>query len=329
MRSRANTTCHVEICEMPTKSNDKIILTCALTGSIHTPTMSPHLPVTPDDMVREGIAAAEAGATILHLHARDSETGQPSAKPDDFMGFLPRIKQACDAVLNISTGGSSQMTLDERLAPARTAAPEMCSLNMGSMNFGIFPLAGRYTDWTHDWEKPFLEKTRDVVFKNTFADIESIVSELGAEGTRFEFECYDLGHLQTVAFFLKSGVIKPPIFIQFVLGVLGGVDASPESLMTMKSSADRLLGPDNFRFSILAAGHHQIRLGTMGLVLGGNVRVGLEDSLTDGASRDLAPGNAHQVARIHRIINELGYEVATPAEARAALDLKGGDNVAF
>lgn len=309
---------------------DSIILTCALTGSIHTPTMSPHLPVTADEMVTQAIDAAEAGASIIHLHARDAETGRPSARPEDFMAFLPRIKQRSDAVLNISTGGSSQMTLAERIAPALTAKPEMCSLNMGSMNFGIFPLASRYAAWKHDWEQGFLEATRDVVFKNTFADIEAILSELGDGcGTRFEFECYDVGQIQTLAWFLKEGKVRAPVFLQFVMGVLGGVDASPESLMAMKAAADRLIGPDAYRFSVLAAGRHQMRLGTMSAILGGNVRVGLEDSLSDGASRALAPDNAHQVARIRRILEEMGFAIATPDEARERLALKGADRVAF
>ena len=308
---------------------ESVILTCALTGSIHTPTMSPHLPVTADQIVEQAVAAAEAGASILHLHARDPLTGRPSAKVDDFMGFLPRIRQQTDAVVNISTGGSSQMSLDERLAPALAAQPEMCSLNMGSMNFGIFPLALRHADWKHDWEPGFLEATRDVVFKNTFADIERILSDLGDGcGTRFEFECYDAGHIQTVAYYLRQGLIRPPVFIQFVLGILGGVDASPETLVFMKSTADRLLG-DSYSFSVLAAGRHQMRLGTMGAVMGGNVRVGLEDSLTDGASRELAPNNAFQVARIRRILEEMGFSIASPETARAMLDLKGGDRVAF
>lgn len=308
---------------------EKIILTCALTGSIHTPSMSPHLPADPDMIADQAVAAAEAGATILHLHARDPRDGRPSARVEDFMAFLPRIRQRSDAILNLSTGGSSQMTLAERLAPARAAQPEMCSLNMGSMNFGIFPLAEQDRDWKHAWEQPFLAATRDVVFKNTFADIETILTDLGAaHGTRFEFECYDPGHIQTLAYFLKKGLVKAPLFVQFVLGVLGGIDASPESLLFMKQTADRLLG-DSYRFSVLAAGRHQMKLGTMGAILGGNVRVGLEDSLSDGASRALAPDNAHQVARIRRILTEMGYEIAAPAEARAMLNLKGGDRVAF
>lgn len=308
---------------------DPVILTCALTGSIHTPTMSPNLPVSADEMVEQAVGATEAGASVLHLHARDPRTGKPSAEIAHFEGFLPRIRQQTDAVVNISTGGSSQMSLAERLAPALAAKPEMCSLNMGSMNFGIFPLAGRFDSWKHEWEQGFLEATRDVVFKNTFADIEHIMSELGDGcGTRFEFECYDAGHVQTVAYYLKQGLIRPPVFLQFVLGILGGIDASPDALVFMKATADRLLA-DSYRFSVLAAGRHQMRLGTMGALLGGNVRVGLEDSLTDGKGRSLAPDNAHQVARIRRILEEMGFTVAAPHEARAMLDLKGGGRVAF
>jgi len=308
--------------------DNKVIITCAVTGSIHTPSMSPHLPVTADEIAEQAVAAAEAGAAILHLHARDPKDGRPTADPAAFMAFLPRIKQACDAVVNITTGGSAQMTLDERLAAPLQAQPEMCSLNMGSMNFGTFPLLRRYKEWRHDWEPGFLEASRDTVFKNTFADIESVLQRLGEGcGTRFEFECYDVGHIQTVAFFLSEGLIKPPIFLQFVLGVLGGIDAAPEQLMHMKATANRLLG-DSFRFSVLAAGRHQMQLGTLGVILGGNVRVGLEDSLAIGRG-ELAESNAQQVAKIRRILAELGYEAAAPDEARAALALKGGDRVAF
>jgi uncharacterized protein (DUF849 family) len=309
-------------------TDNKVIITCAVTGSIHTPSMSPHLPVTADEIAEQAVAAAEAGAAILHLHARDPKDGRPTADPEAFMAFLPRIKQACSAVVNITTGGSAQMTLDQRLAAPLRAQPEMCSLNMGSMNFGIFPLQQRYEDWKHDWEPDFLEASRDTVFKNTFADIESVLERLGNGcGTRFEFECYDVGHIQTVAFYLASGRIKPPVFLQFVLGVLGGIDAAPEQLMHMKATADRLLG-EAYRFSVLAAGRHQMPLGTLGIILGGNVRVGLEDSLTIGRGR-LAESNAQQVAKIRRILEELGYEAAAPDEVREILALKGGDRVAF
>lgn len=306
----------------------KIIITCAATGSIHTPTMSPHLPVTPKEIADQSVAAAKAGASILHLHARNPETGQPTADPDVFMQFLPDIKKRCDAVINITTGGSSLMTLEERLAAPKRVAPEMASLNMGSMNFGLFPLLKRYEDWKYDWEPKLLEATRDVVFQNTFANIEQIFKTLGEGcGTRFEFECYDVGHIQTLAFYLREGLIQKPVFVQFVLGVLGGIDASPQSLLHMKATADRLLG-DNYQFSVLAAGRMQIPLATVGAILGGNVRVGLEDSLLI-SKEQLATSNAEQVQKIRRIVEELGYEVATPNEARKMLHLKGADKVNF
>jgi uncharacterized protein (DUF849 family) len=307
---------------------DKVIITCAPTGSIHTPTMSPHLPVTPEEITEQSIEAAEAGAAILHLHARNPETGQPTADPDVFMQFLPKIREGCDAVVNITTGGSSLMTLDERLAAPIQAEPEMCSLNMGSMNFGLFPLLKRYKDWKHEWEPALLEATRDVVFKNTFADIGQIIHQLGDQfDTRFEFECYDTGHIQTLAFYLREGLLKKPVFVQFVLGVLGGIDAAPEQLMHMKSTADRLLG-DRYRFSVLAAGRSQIPLATMGAIMGGNVRVGLEDSLLIGRN-ELAASNAEQVRKIRTILEELGHEIATPDDAREMLCLKGADKVNF
>ena len=306
----------------------KVIITCAITGSIHTPTMSPHLPITPEEITKQAVEAAAAGASILHLHARDPDTGQPSADPNVFMQFLPQIKQRCDAIINITTGGSSLMTLEQRLAAPILAEPEMASLNMGSMNFGLFPLKKRYDEWQYDWEPKLLDATRDVVFQNTFSNIEEIFSTLGdGFGTRFEFECYDVGHIQTLAFYLREGIIKKPVFVQFVLGVLGGIDASPQSLMHMKATADRLLG-DTFQFSVLAAGRQQMSLATLGAILGGNVRVGLEDSLLIGKN-ELATNNAEQVRKIRRIVEELGYEIATPDEAREMLQLKGADKVAF
>jgi uncharacterized protein (DUF849 family) len=308
--------------------NRKVIITCAVTGSIHTPTMSPHLPVTPEEIARQSVDAAKAGASILHLHARNPQTGQPTADPDVFMQFLPRIKEQCDAVINITTGGSSLMTLEQRLAAPNLVEPEMASLNMGSMNFGLFPMKRRHSEWKFDWEPRLLDATREVIFKNTFADIEQVFSQLGDRcGTRFEFECYDTGHIQTLAFYLREGIIKPPVFVQFVMGVLGGIDSSPESLMQMKATADRLLGND-YRFSVLSAGRLQIPLATIGAIMGGNVRVGLEDSLLIGRG-ELAPDNASQVAKIRRVLEELGYEIATPDEARQMLHLKGADKVAF
>jgi len=306
----------------------KIIITCAVTGSIHTPTMSPYLPLTPDEIARDSIAAAQAGAAIIHLHARDPGSGRPSADPDDFMAFLPAIKAGCDAVLNISTGGSSLMTLDQRLAPARAVQPEMCSLNMGTMNFGIFPLKDRYREWNNEWEPQLLEATRSVPFTNTFANIDEILNDLGdRRGARFEFECYDLGQIETLAWYLNQGKIQPPLYVQVVLGVLGGVGASPENLMTMKTTADRLLG-DHYEFSVLGTGGSQMRLATMGAVMGGNVRVGLEDSLTIAPGK-LATGNAQQVSKIRQVAEALGFEIASPDEARQRLQLKGADRVKF
>lgn len=306
----------------------KVIITCAVTGSIHTPTMSPHLPVTPDEIADQAVAAAEAGAAILHLHARDPETGQPTADPGIFMQFLPRIRERCDAVINITTGGSSLMTLEQRLAAPVLAQPEMASLNMGSMNFGLFPLKEQYDTWQHEWEPQLLDATREVIFRNTFADIEQVFETLGKGfDTRFEFECYDVGHIQTLSFYLRKGVIQKPVFVQFVLGVLGGIDASPENLLHMKATADRLLGRD-YRFSVLGAGRMQMPLATIGAILGGNVRVGLEDSLLIARGK-LASGNAEQVRKIRHIVEELGFDIATADEAREMLSLKGGDKVAF
>ena len=309
-------------------AQDKVIITCAVTGSIHTPTMSAALPVTPEQIGEQAVAAAEAGAAILHLHARDPEDGRPTPDPEVFRRFLPTIKQATDAVVNVTTGGGHNMTVAERTAAGRALAPEMCSLNMGSINFGLFPAAERFSEWKHDWEPEYLEGTRDFIFKNTFADIETILRELGeANGTRFEFECYDIGHIHTLGHFLQRGLVKPPLFVQFVLGVLGGIGPTPDNLLHMKRTADAVLG-DAYRFSVLAAGRHQMPLVTMGAILGGHVRVGLEDSLYI-AKGEKAQSNAQQVAKIRRILEELSLEPATPAEARELLALKGGDRVAF
>ena len=306
----------------------KIIITCAVTGSIHTPTMSPHLPLTADEIAGDAIEAAKAGAAIIHLHARDPSNGRPSADPEHFRAFLSHIKAECDAVLNISTGGSSLMSLDQRLAPARDARPEMCSLNMGTMNFGIFPLQDRYDEWQHEWEPELLDATRRVPFTNTFNDIDTIIEDLGKDkGARFEFECYDTGQIETLAWYVRKGFIQSPLYVQFVLGVLGGIGASPENLMTMKTTADRLLG-DQYEFSVLGAGGAQMPLATMGAVMGGNVRVGLEDSLTIGAGK-LATSNAEQVSKIRQILEALGFEIASADEARARLQLKGADRVGF
>ncbi|MSO54179.1 MAG: 3-keto-5-aminohexanoate cleavage protein [Rhodospirillales bacterium] len=307
---------------------EKVIITCAVTGSIHTPTMSPHLPITPAEVAEGAIAAAEAGAAILHLHARDPKDGRPTPDANVFMEFLPRIKQSTNAVVNITTGGGPGMTVEDRLAGPLRTKPEMASLNMGSMNFGLYPMLERYGTWKYDWEPKHLEASRDNIFRNTFKDIERILKELGEGcGTRFEFECYDVGHLYTLAHFLERGLAKPPLFVQTIFGILGGIGADPDNLVFMRRTADRLFGKD-YEWSILAAGRHQLGLCTMGAVMGGNVRVGLEDSLYIGKGR-LAKSNAEQVAKIRTIVEHLSLEIATPDEARRRLGLKGGDRVAF
>jgi uncharacterized protein (DUF849 family) len=307
---------------------NKVIITCAVTGGIHTPTMSPYLPVTPDEIAASAIEAAEAGAAIIHLHARDPKTGKPTQNPDLFMQFLPRIKQSTDAVLNLTTGGGIGMTLEERLAPAHLAKPEITSLNMGSMNFSVSQLASKYNQWKHDWEKAYLESTWKTIYPNTFDMIERITIEVGeAYGTRFEFECYDIGHLYTLKTFADRGLVKPPFFIQGVFGVSGGVGADLDNLMFFKQTADRLFGT-SYRLSAFGIGRMQMPFLTMTALLGGNVRVGLEDSLFISHGK-LAKSNAEQVAKIRRIIEELGLEIATPKEAREILALKGGDRVAF
>ncbi|MGF1630651.1 MAG: 3-keto-5-aminohexanoate cleavage protein [Kiloniellaceae bacterium] len=306
----------------------KVIVSCAVTGSIHTPTMSPHLPITPSEIVDAAVGAAEAGASIIHLHARDPESGKPSPDPRLFMEFLPRIKQQTDAVMNISTGGGLKMSLEERLEAAHAAKPELCSLNMGSMNFGLHHIVDKFKNWKHDWEPTYLEDTRNGIVSNTFGQIERVIREVGqAYGTRFEFECYDVGHLYTLAHFLDRRLLTPPLFVQSIFGLLGGIGPDAEDLLHMRRTADRLFGSD-YLWSILAAGKHQMSLCTMGAIMGGNVRVGLEDSLYIGKGK-LAESNAQQVAKIRRILGELSLEVATPAETRALLALKGAEEVAF
>jgi uncharacterized protein (DUF849 family) len=306
----------------------KVIITCAVTGSIHTPTMTPYLPLTPDEIATQSIEAAEAGAAIIHLHARDPRDGKPTPDPEVFMQFLPRIKQSCDAVVNITTGGGHGMSLQERLAAPLRAKPEVCSLNMGSMNFGLFPMLERYKEFKHDWERQHLENSRDFIFRNTFKDIEYVLKELGEGcGTRFEFECYDIGHLYNLAHFLDRGLVKPPLLVQSVFGILGGIGADPENVAHMKRIADKLFG-DQYHWSVLAAGRHQLPLITMAAVMGSSVRVGLEDSIYLGKGQ-LAKSNAEQVRRIRTILENLSLEIASPTEARDILKLKGGDRVAF
>lgn len=310
------------------RKTDKVIITCAVTGGIHTPTMSDALPITPEEIATQSIEAAEAGASIIHLHARDPETGMPTPNPDVFMQFLPRVKQSSDAVINITTGGGLGMTVEERLAGPLKAEPEMASLNMGSMNFALHPLASKHKEWKFTWEKPFLEATADFIFRNTFKDIEYILKHLGEGcGTRFEHECYDIGHLYNLAHYVDRGLVKPPFLVQSIFGILGGIGAEMENVMFMKQTADRLFG-DDYVWSVLAAGRFQMPFVTQAAMMGGNVRVGLEDSLYIGKGK-LAKSNAEQVRKIRIILEELGMTIATPADAREVLQLKGGDMVKF
>ena len=306
----------------------KVIVSCALTGGIHTPTMSSALPVSPDMLAEQGVAAAQAGAAILHVHARDPRDGRPTPDPAAYMAFLPRLKQGCEAIINVTTGGGLNMTVDDRLKAPAILRPEMCSLNMGSMNFGIFPLADRYQSWKYDWEEPYLRSTDDFVFKNTFRDIARLISVLGTEhGCRFEHECYDVGHLYNLAHILDRKLIQPPFFVQLIFGILGGIGADIANLLFMKQTADRLFGSD-YVWSVLAAGRHQMPFAAQSVLLGGSVRVGLEDSLFIGRGK-LASSNAEQVAKVRSIIEALGYEIATAADVRQLLGLKGASAVAF
>jgi uncharacterized protein (DUF849 family) len=311
------------------KQQEKIIITCAVTGAIHTPTMSDALPYTYDDIATQAMEAAEAGASILHLHARNNETGAPSVDTRDFAPFLPRIKQATDAVVNISTGGSLTLSIQERINPAKTFSPEMCSMNMGSMNFSFHPLAGRYKDddWKFDWENDYVANSDGNIFRNTFRDISEAADTLAPHNIKFEHECYDVGHLYNLKFCMDIGLFKAPVFIQFIFGILGGIGPDVENLVFMKRTADKLFG-DDYRWSVLGAGNAQMSLGTTASQMGGNVRVGLEDSLFISRGK-LAESNAQQVAKIRRVVEDLGCEVATPDEAREQLGLKGGDRVNF
>src|SRR4051812_47661718 len=305
----------------------KVIISCAITGAIHTPSMSPHLPVTPEQIIDSALGAAEAGAAIIHLHARDPENGRPDQSPEGFGRFLPVIKQRTDAVLNVTTGGAPWMTVQERVQPATVFKPELASLNMGSMNFGLFPMLNRYKEFKHAWEKEHLENSVDLIFRNTFKDIEFALRTLSDTGIRFEFECYDVGHLYNLHHFLERGLVKPPLFVQTVFGILGGIGPHPEDVIHMKRTADRLFG-DKYQWSVLGAGRNQMPIISMALAMGGNVRVGLEDSLWGGPGR-LAQSNAEQVALARKMIEGLGMEVATPDEARKMLGLKGADKVGF
>ena len=305
----------------------KVIITCAVTGAIHTPSMSPYLPVTPEQIAEAAIGAAEAGAAIVHLHARNPSDGSPSQDPALFRQFLPRIKAASNVVVNLTTGGAPTMTLEDRLRPAHDFKPEVASLNMGSMNFGLYPMLNRFKEFKHAWEEPYLAGSHDRIFKNTFADIAHILQSCSDNGTRFEIECYDIGHLYTAAHFIDRGLIKPPFLIQSVFGILGGIGAHPEDVLHMRRTADRLFG-DAYQWSVLPAGRNQMTIGAQAAAMGGHVRVGLEDSLWDGPG-ELARTNADQVRRIRSILEGLSLAVATPDDAREILQLKGAANVAF
>ena len=305
----------------------KVIITCAVTGAIHTPTMSPHLPITPDEIAEGAIGAAKAGAAIVHLHARNPKDGRPTQDPEAFRQFLPKIKAASDVVINITTGGAPTMGVEERLQPALKLKPEVASLNMGSMNFGLYEMIPRYKEWKYDWELPYLAESDERIFKNTFKDIAYILQSCSGNDTRFEIECYDIGHLYTAAHFLERGLVKPPLFIQSVFGIRGGIGPHPEDVLHMKRTADRLFG-DQYQWSVLGGGRNQMYVATQSVVMGGNVRVGLEDSLWLGKGQ-LARSNAEQVSKIRRIMEELGLEIATPDDARQILKLKGKTNVNF
>lgn len=305
----------------------KVIISCAVTGAIHTPSMSPHLPVTADEIAEASIAACEAGAAIIHLHARDPVTGKPDQRPEAFTPFLTQIKARSQAIINLTTGGSPYMTVQERMQPAKMLKPEVASMNMGTMNFGLFPMLKRFKDFKHDWERPYLEGSKDLIFRNTYGDLETVLTELSVNDTRYEFECYDTAHLYNLAHFVERGLVKAPFFIQTVFGILGGIGTHPDDVMHMKRTADRLFGND-YRWSVLGAGASQMKVAAMAASMGGNVRVGLEDSLWI-AKGQLASSNAQQVRKVREILEGLGLEIATPDEAREILQLKGASRVAF
>jgi uncharacterized protein (DUF849 family) len=305
----------------------KVMITCAVTGAIHTPSMSPHLPITAAEIAEAAIGAADAGAALVHVHARNPANGRPDQSPEAFEPFLKVIKQRTKAVINITTGGAPTMSVEERLRPCAHFKPEVASLNMGSMNFGLYPMLGRFKEFRHDWERPYLENSNDRIFKNTFKDIENILTSCAENGTRFEIECYDIGHLYTLAHFADRGLVKPPFFVQSVFGILGGIGPHPEDVMHMKRTADRLFGKD-YEWSVLGAGRNQLAIAAQAVSMGGNLRVGLEDSLWIGAGR-LAESNAQQVRAARAIVENMGLEIATPDEARETLQLKGADKVNF
>jgi len=307
--------------------NHNCIISCAITGAIHTPSMSPYLPVTPEQIAKSAIEAAHAGAAIVHLHARDPQTGRPDQRPEAFLPFVQKIKDACDVVINLTSGGAPTMRIEERIGPAMRLKPEVASLNMGSINFGLFPMLERFKEFKYAWEPEYLENSKDLIFRNTFKDIEFALKACAENNTRFEFECYDIGHLYNLSYFLNRGMVKPPLFIQSVFGILGGIGTHPEDVAHMKRTADRLFGTD-YTWSVLGAGRSQMPIAAIAAAMGGNVRVGLEDSLWSGAGR-LAPSSAEQVCHARQIIEGLGRQVAKPDEAREILSLKGRNQVGF
>lgn len=314
---------------IPKEDRNKVIITCAITGATHTPTMSPYLPVTPDQIIEQAIGAAKAGAAVIHLHARDPETHRPTPDLNIWLHILRSIRAETDAILNMTTGGSTFMSISDRLLAPSTASPELCSCNMGSMNFGTYTMAEKYRGkFIEDWEEGYLEASRDAIFRNTFKDIETILEVMGKGGTRFEFECYDVGHLYNLAHMLDRGLVEVPMFLQLIVGTLGGIGPGPENLMFMKETADRLFGAGTYQWSVLAGGRHQLNMATMAATMGGNVRVGLEDSLYAGPGK-LAESNAEQVGMIRTVIEGLKKTVATPEDARRMLATKGGDKVSF
>ena len=305
----------------------KVIITCAVTGAIHTPSMSPHLPVTAKEIADAAVGAVEAGAAIIHLHARDPVTGKPDQRPEAFLPFLKDIKARSDAVINLTTGGSPYMTVQERMQPAKVFKPELASMNMVTMNFGLFPMLQRFKEFKHDWERPYLEGSKDLIFRNTYGDLETVLTELSVNDTRYEFECYDTSHLYNLAHCVDRGLVQAPFFVQTVFGILGGIGSHPDDVMHMKRTADRLFG-DDYRWSVLGAGASQLRIAAQAAALGGNVRVGLEDSLWAGRGK-LATSSADQVRLVRQMIEGLGLEIASPDEAREILALKGAHDVGF
>lgn len=306
---------------------DKVIINCAVTGSIHVPSMSPYLPITPEQIAREAIAAAEAGASTVHLHARDPKTGEPTMNLDLFQEFCQKVSQKSDVVICITTGGAPTMTPEERMVAVKRFRPELASINMGSFNFGLFPMMDKIKEYKWDWEERYLEKSKDNIFKNTFYDQDRIFKIMRENGTKPELECYDVGHLYNTAYWADKGLIDPPFWLQLILGIMGAIQPAVENLVFMKNTADKLFGKD-YIWSALPTGRHEFSLCTVAAVMGGNVRIGMEDNLYLGKGQ-LARSNAEMVEKMARLLRELGFEPASPKEARERLKLKGKDKTNF